>query len=66
LLTSSACWPWSAALGALSGLGLIRMARGEHRAALAAYRRALAVNPFLKERRELVPALEKKVGDKPI
>jgi len=52
--------------GALAGLGLIRMAKGEHRAALAAYRRALAVNPFLKERHELIPALEKKVGDKPI
>ncbi len=52
--------------GALSGLGLIRMGRGEDRAALAAYRRALAVNPFLEERRELIPALERKVGDKPI
>jgi tetratricopeptide (TPR) repeat protein len=52
--------------GALAGLGLIRMARGEHRAALAAYRRALAVNPFLKERHDLIPALESKVGDKPI
>jgi tetratricopeptide (TPR) repeat protein len=52
--------------GALAGLGLIRMARGEHRAALAAYRRALAVNPFLKERHELIPSLEQKVGDKPI
>jgi tetratricopeptide (TPR) repeat protein len=52
--------------GALSGLGLVRMARGEHREALAAYRRALAVNPFLAERHELIPALERKVGDKPI
>jgi len=52
--------------GALAGIGLIRMARGEHREALAAYRKALAVNPFLKERLELIPALEKKVGDKPI
>ena len=52
--------------GALSGLGLIRMGRGEDRAALAAYRRALAVNPFLEERRELIPALERKVCDKPI
>jgi tetratricopeptide (TPR) repeat protein len=52
--------------GALSGLGLVRMGRGEHRAALAAYRRALAVNPFLEERRELIPELERKVGDKPI
>ncbi len=52
--------------GALAGLGLIRIGRGEHRAALAAYRRALAVNPFLEERRELIPELERKVGDKPI
>ena len=52
--------------GALAGMGLIRIARGQHREALAAYRRALAVNPFLKERFELVPALERKVGEKPI
>jgi tetratricopeptide (TPR) repeat protein len=52
--------------GALAGLGLIRMARGEDRAALAAWRRALAVNPFIEERRELIPALERKLGDKPI
>jgi tetratricopeptide (TPR) repeat protein len=52
--------------GALAGMGLIRIARGEYRDALAAYRKALAVNPFLKERLELIPALEKKVGDKPI
>jgi tetratricopeptide (TPR) repeat protein len=52
--------------GALAGLGLIRIARGEHRAALAAYRRALAVNPFLKERFGLVPALEREIGEKPL
>jgi tetratricopeptide (TPR) repeat protein len=52
--------------GALAGLGLIRMAKGEDRAALAAWRRALALNPFLEERRELIPALEKKLGEKPI
>jgi tetratricopeptide (TPR) repeat protein len=52
--------------GALAGLGLIHIARGQHREALAAYRRALAVNPFLKERHELIPALERKVGDKGI
>jgi tetratricopeptide (TPR) repeat protein len=52
--------------GALAGIGLIRMARGEYREALAAYRRALAVNPFLKERMELIPALERKVGEQPI
>ena len=52
--------------GALAGLGLIHIARGQHREALAAYRRALAVNPFLKERHELIPVLEQRVGDKPI
>lgn len=52
--------------GALAGMGLILIARGQHREALAAYRRALAVNPFLKERLELIPALERRVGEKPI
>jgi tetratricopeptide (TPR) repeat protein len=52
--------------GALAGIGLIRIARGEFREALSAYRRALAVNPFLKERLELIPALERKVGERPI
>lgn len=52
--------------GALAGMGLIHIARGQYREALAAYRRALTVNPFLKERFELVPALERMVGDKPI
>ena len=48
--------------GALAGAGLIRMGRGEHRAALADYRRAFAINPFLQERHEPIPALERKVG----
>jgi tetratricopeptide (TPR) repeat protein len=52
--------------GALAGMGLIHIARGQYREALAAYRRALAVNPFLKERLELIPALERLVGEKPI
>jgi tetratricopeptide (TPR) repeat protein len=52
--------------GALAGMGLIRIARGQYRDALAAYRRALAVNPFLKERFELIPTLERMVGEKPI
>jgi tetratricopeptide (TPR) repeat protein len=52
--------------GALAGMGLIYMARGQHREALAAYRRALAVNPFLKERFMLIPKLERLVGEQPI
>ena len=52
--------------GALAGLGLIRAARGENREALAALRRALAINPFLKERFGLIPALEREVGEKPL
>lgn len=52
--------------GALAGSGLIRMAKGENRAALAAFRRALEINPFLKERFALIPALEREVGEKPL
>jgi tetratricopeptide (TPR) repeat protein len=52
--------------GALAGIGLIRVAKGEHRAALAALRQALAVNPFLKERLGLIPALEHEIGEKPL
>jgi len=52
--------------GALAGIGMIRTEKGELREALAAYRRALAVNPFLKERYGLIPALEKELGEKPL
>jgi tetratricopeptide (TPR) repeat protein len=52
--------------GALAGIGLIRIAKGEHRAALAAFRRALGINPFLKERFGLIPALEREVDEKPL
>jgi tetratricopeptide (TPR) repeat protein len=52
--------------GALAGIGMIRMGKGDLREALAAFRRALAVNPFLKERLGLIPALEKQVGEQPL
>ena len=52
--------------GALAGLGFIHMNQGESRQALKALRRALAVNPFLKERHGLIPALEKETGEEPI
>ena len=52
--------------GALAGVGMIRMDRGELREALAAFRRALAVNPFLRERFGLIPALEKALGVEPL
>jgi len=52
--------------GALAGIGMIRSEKGELREALAALRRALAVNPFLKERLGLIPALEKQLGEQPL
>lgn len=52
--------------GALAGIGLIRIEKGEPRQALQAFRRALAVNPFLRERHGIIPALEKELGEKPI
>lgn len=52
--------------GALAGIGLIRIEKGEPRAALAAFRRALAVNPFLRERHGVIPELERELGLKPL
>jgi tetratricopeptide (TPR) repeat protein len=52
--------------GALAGIGLIRIQKDEPREALAAFRKALAVNPFLKERFNLVPELERLVGERPL
>ena len=52
--------------GALAGMAMIALAQGRHAAALDAYRRALTVNPFLKERQEIIPALERKVEGQPL
>jgi tetratricopeptide (TPR) repeat protein len=52
--------------GALAGIGLIRIQKDEPREALAAFRKALAVNPFLKERLSLIPELERLVGERPL
>ena len=52
--------------GALTGMGMIAVAQGRDAAALEFYRRALKANPFLKERQEIIPALEKKVEGQPL
>src|SRR5215813_465126 len=52
--------------GALAGIGLIHIQKDEPREALAAFRKALAVNPFLKERISLIPELERLVGERPL
>lgn len=52
--------------GALSGLGLIKRARGDDKGALTAYRRALHVHPFLTGAREAVKELKVKVEGKGI
>lgn len=52
--------------GALSGLGLIKRAQGKDKAALAAYRRALHIHPFLTGAREAVKELKVKVEGKGI
>jgi tetratricopeptide (TPR) repeat protein len=51
--------------GALSGMGLIALAQGDEKGALAAFRRALAVNPFLAHR-HLIPILERKLEGRPL
>lgn len=47
--------------GALAGRGMIHVGAGRWADALAAYRAALAVNPFLPERHQVIPELERKV-----
>lgn len=52
--------------GALAGRGMIHAHAGRWKEALDAYREALAVNPFLKERMTIVPELERRAGEKPL
>lgn len=51
--------------GALSGLGLIHMRAGNWGSALKSFRKALEINPHLKER-GLISELEKKVKGQPL
>jgi tetratricopeptide (TPR) repeat protein len=51
--------------GALSGLGLIHMRAGNWKSALESFRKALEINPYLKER-GLISALEEKVKGQPL
>jgi tetratricopeptide (TPR) repeat protein len=52
--------------GALAGIGLIRIEKGQLREGLQAFRQALAINPFLRERHGIIPELERELGEKPI
>jgi len=52
--------------GALAGRGLIQLAREDYRGALDAYRRARAINPFLDGATQIIEALERKVGERPL
>ena len=50
--------------GALSGRAMIHMKREQWQEALEAYRAALKANPFLPERHQVVPTLERKANEK--
>jgi len=52
--------------GALSGLGLIYMAQGQDEKALAAFQRALAINPNMPGPQHYVEELKKKIQGEPI
>jgi tetratricopeptide (TPR) repeat protein len=52
--------------GALSGRGLVYSKMGRNRAALAAFKAALAINPHLPAARLNIRILRKKLGDKAI
>lgn len=49
--------------GALSGRAMIHTQAERWREALEAYRAALAVNPFLADRHQMVPELERRAGE---
>jgi tetratricopeptide (TPR) repeat protein len=50
---------------ALRTMGACRLRKAEYGAALAAYRKALIIHPFLNDRLDVIPDLEKKLGAKP-
>lgn len=52
--------------GALSGLGLVRLAQGDERAALDAFERALAAHPHLPGAETHIRALREKLGGRAI
>jgi len=52
--------------GALAGRGLIHIAKENYRAALDDYRRARAVNPFLQGAEQMIPTLERRIGERPL
>jgi tetratricopeptide (TPR) repeat protein len=52
--------------GALAGLGMIMQELGDDRRALDAFRKALAINPYLENVRELVKTLTEKVEGRDI
>jgi|SRR5262245_2126553 len=52
--------------GALAGRGLIHIAQENYRAALDDYRRARAVNPFLLGAAQMIPTLERRIGERPL
>lgn len=49
--------------GALSGRAMIQMRAGQWQQALDSYRAALKANPFLPERHQVVPVLERKAAE---
>jgi tetratricopeptide (TPR) repeat protein len=52
--------------GALAGLGVVMQERGDDKRALDAFRKALAINPYLERVQELVKSLTEKVEGRDI